>query len=87
MKNYLWSNIKVLSCLSTKLYELGPKIITSFCKFKYTYDRKVPPVILDGGKEIANCHGPRLPWHSNDGGLAQAMPQIQLMLWFQGLSL
>ena len=48
------------SCSSAIFYELGSKIIVNSCNFQYTYDKKVLPVILDGGNELllANFHGP-----------------------------
>ena len=49
------------SCVSTIFYNLGPTTITQNCKFDYYYNTNVPPVILDGGRDIlsANFHGPR----------------------------
>ena len=40
---------------------MAPKRITEACTFKYIYDGKVAPTILDGGSELllANYHGPR----------------------------
>ena len=47
-------------CSSTIFYDMGPKRGTEFCEFKYMYDAKVAPTILDGGKKLllANFHGP-----------------------------
>ena len=61
------------SCLSTIFYNLGPKTILKNCHFDYIYNQTVPPVILDGGKELllANFHGQRsLKCNSHNGGLA-----------------
>ena len=47
------------SCTSTIFYNLGPSVVTENCKFHYMYNATVPPVILDGGKEVllANFYG------------------------------
>ena len=49
------------SCASAIFYELGPSQVIKNCKFDYMYNETVPPVILDGGKDIllANFQGPR----------------------------
>ena len=40
------------SCASAIFYELGPSQVIKNCKFDYMYNETVPPVILDGGKDI-----------------------------------
>ena len=49
------------SCVSAIFFDLGPKVVSGNCKFDYTYNQTVPPVILDGGRQLllANFHGPR----------------------------
>ena len=49
------------SCASAIFYNLGPSVVTENCKFHYMYNATVPPVILDGGKEVllANFYGQR----------------------------
>ena len=49
------------SCVSAIFYNLGPATVTENCKFDYYYNTTVPPVILDGGRDVllANFHGPR----------------------------
>ena len=49
------------SCASAIFYHLGPQVVSRNCKFDYTYNQTVPPVILDGGRQLllANFHGPR----------------------------
>ena len=62
------------SCASAIFYELGPSQVIRNCKFDYMYNETVPPVILDGGKDIllANFQGPRsLKCTSVNGGLAK----------------
>ena len=57
---------------------MGAKRVTESCEFKYMYDAKVAPTILDGGKELllANFHGPRsLKCDTKDGGLAKPTPE------------
>ena len=39
-------------CMSAIFYNLGPSVVTKNCKFHYMYNTTVPPVILDGGKEV-----------------------------------
>ena len=39
-------------CASAIFYELGPSQVIRNCKFDYMYNETVPPVILDGGKDI-----------------------------------
>ena len=59
-------------------YELGPSQVIKNCKFDYLYNETVPPVILDGGKDIllANFQGPRsLKCTSVNGGLAKPAPE------------
>ena len=66
------------SCASAIFYDLGPKVISKNCKFDYTFHKSVPPVILDGGKDLllANFHGPRsLKCNSQNGGLARPIPE------------
>ena len=65
------------SCVSANFYNLGPATITQNCKFDFYYNI-VPPVILDGGKDVllANFHGPRsLKCSSVNGGLAKPAPE------------
>ena len=40
------------SCVSAIFYNLGPATITKNCKFDYYYNTTVPPVILDGGRDV-----------------------------------
>ena len=66
------------SCASAIFYELGPSQVIKNCKFNYMYNETVPPVILDGGKDIllANFQGPRsLKCTSINGGLAKPAPE------------
>ena len=66
------------SCVSAILYNLGQAIITKNCKFDYYYNITVPPVILDGGRDVllANFHGPMsLKCSSVNGGLAKPAPE------------
>ena len=61
-------------CVSAIFYDMGPKRVTESCEFKYMYDAKVAPTILDGGSQLllANFHGPRsLQCDTKDGGLAK----------------
>ena len=65
-------------CVSAIFYNLGPATITKNCKFDYYYNTTVPPVILDGGRDVllANFHGPRsLKCSSVNGGLAKPAPE------------
>ena len=65
------------SCSSTIFYNLGPCVVKENCKFHYMYNATVPPVILDGGKEVllANFYGQRsLTCASQNGGLAKPIP-------------
>ena len=39
-------------CGSAIFYDMGPKRVTQSCEFKYMYDAKVTPTILDGGNEL-----------------------------------
>ena len=51
---------------------------TKNCKFDYYYNTTVPPVILDGGRDVllANFHGPRsLKCSSVNGCLAKPAPE------------
>ena len=64
--------------MSTIFSNLGPKVVSRNCKFDYTYNQTVPPVILDGGRQLllANFHGPRLlKCNSQNGGLAKPAPE------------
>ena len=64
--------------MSAIFYNLGPVTITKNCKFDYYYNTTVPPVILDGGRDVllANFHGPRsLKCSSVNGGLAKPAPE------------
>ena len=66
------------SCVSAIFYNLGPATVTKNCKFDYYYNMTVPPVILDGGRDVllANFHGPRsLKCSSVNGGLAKPAPE------------
>ena len=66
------------SCVSAIFYNLGPATVTKNCKFDYYYNTTVPPVILDGGRDVllANFHGPRsLKCSSVNGGLANPAPE------------
>ena len=66
------------SCVSAIFYNLGPATITKNCKFDYYYNTFVPPVSLDGGRDVllANFHGPRsLKCSSVNGGLARPAPE------------
>ena len=66
------------SCASAIFYELGPPHVIKNCRFYYMYNETVPPVILDGGKDIllANFQGPRsLKCTSINGGLAKPAPE------------
>ena len=65
------------SCASAIFYELGPPQVIKNCRFDYMYNETVPPVILDGGKDIllANFQGPRsLKCTSINGELAKPAP-------------
>ena len=66
------------SCVSAIFYNLGPATVTKNCKFDYYYNTTVPPVILDGGRDVllANFHEPRsLKCNSMNGGLAKPAPE------------
>ena len=68
------------SCVSAIFYNLGPATIIKNCKFDYYYhyNTTVPPVILDGGRDmlLANFHGSRsLKCSSVNGGLAKPSPE------------
>ena len=66
------------SCVSAIFYNLGPATIAKNCKFDYYYNTTIPPVILDGGRDVllANFHGPRsLKCSSVNGGLAKLAPE------------
>ena len=66
------------SCVSAIFYNLGPATITKNCKFDYYYNTTVPPVILDGGRDVllANFHGSRsLKCSSVNEGLAKPAPE------------
>ena len=67
------------SCVSAIFYNLGPATVTKNCKSDYYYNTTVPPVILDGGRDVllANFHGPRaLKCSSVNGGLSKPAPEI-----------
>ena len=64
--------------MSAIFYNLGPATITKNCKLDYYYNTTVPPVILDGGRDVllANFHGPRsLKCSLVNGGLARPAPE------------
>ena len=66
------------SCASAIFYELGPQQVNKYCRFDYMYNATVPPVILDGGRDVilANFHGPRsLKCTSINGALAKPAPE------------
>ena len=66
------------SCPSAIFYELGPSQVIKNCKFNYMYNETVPPVILDGGKDVllANFQGLQsLKCTSINGGLAKPAPE------------
>ena len=66
------------SCVSAIFYNLGPETVTRNCRFDYYYNITVPPVILDGGRDVllANFHEPRsLKCSSVNGGLAKPAPE------------
>ena len=66
------------SCVSAIFYNLGPATITQNCKFDYYYNTTVPPIILDGGRDVllAKFHGSRsLKCSSVNGGLAKPAPE------------
>ena len=71
------------SYVSAIFYNLGPATITKNCKFDYYYNTTVPPVILDGGRDVllANFHGSRsLKCSSVNGGLARPAPEKYAMV-------
>ena len=66
------------SCVSAIFYNLGPATVTKNCRFDYYYNITIPPVILDGGRDVllANFQGPRsLKCSSVNGGLAKPAPE------------
>ena len=66
------------SCASAVFYELGPQQVIKSCRFDYIYNATVPPVILDGGRDVllANFHRPRLlKCTSINGRLAKPAPE------------
>ena len=66
------------SCVSAIFYNLGPATVTKNCRFDYYYNKTVPPVVLDGGRDVllANFHGPRsLKCSSVNRGLAKPAPE------------
>ena len=66
------------SCVSAIFYNLDPATVTKNGKFDYYYNTTVPPVILDGGRDVlvANFHGPRsLKCSSVNEGLAKPAPE------------
>ena len=65
-------------CVSAIFYNLGPATVTKNCRFDYYYNITIPPVILDGGRDVllANFHGPMsLKCSSVNGGLAKPAPE------------
>ena len=65
------------SCASAIFYNLGSKVVTEICKFHYMYNATVPPVILDGGKEVllAIFYGQRsLKCALQNDSLAKSIP-------------
>ena len=65
--------------MSAIFYNLDPATITKNCKFDYYYNTTVPPIILDGGRDVllANFHGPRaLKCSSVNGGLSKPVSEI-----------
>ena len=65
--------------MSAIFYNLGSKTITQNCKFDYYYNTTVPPIILNGGRDVllANFHGPRsLKCSSINGGLSKPAPKV-----------
>ena len=65
------------SCASAIFYELGPQQVIKNCRLDYMYNATVPPVILDGERNVllANFYGPRsLKCTSINGGLAKPAP-------------
>ena len=78
MKLFVVRHKSVNGCASAIFYDLGPKMATKSCTFKYMFDAKVPPTILDGGKNLllASFHGSRsLKCDTEDGGLAKPTPE------------
>ena len=70
------------SCASAIFYELGLQQVIKNCKLDYMYNATVPPVILDGGRDVllANFHGPRsLKCTSVNGGLAKPAPEHNML--------
>ena len=66
------------SCASAIFYELGLQQVIKNCRFDYMYNATVPPVILDGGRDVClvNFHGPRsLKSTAINGGLAKPAPE------------
>ena len=66
------------SCVSAIFCNLCPATITKNCKFNYYYNTTIPPVTLDGGRDVllANFHRPRsLKCSSVNGGLAKSAPE------------
>ena len=64
--------------MSAIFFNLGPATITKNCKFDYYYNTTVPPVILNGGRDVllAIFHGPRsLKCSSVNGGLVKPAPE------------
>ena len=66
------------SCVSAIFYNLGPATITKNSKFDYYYNTTVPPVILDGERDVllANFHGSRsLKCSSVNGHVVKPAPE------------
>ena len=77
------------SCAGAIFYELGSQQLIKNCKFDYMYNATVPPVILDGGRDVllANFHGPRsLKCTSINGGLAKPAPEHTYAVVNRGFS-
>ena len=65
------------SCTSAIIYNLGHSVVMENCKFHYMYNTTVPPVILDGGKDVllANFYGQgSLKCVSQNAGLVKSIP-------------
>ena len=68
----------MLSGTKANIHVQGSGVVTENCKFHYMYNATIPPVILDGGKEVllANFYGQRsLKCASQNGGLAKPIPE------------
>ena len=77
-------------CASAIFHDLSPNVVTESCTFKYMFDTKVLPTILDAGKKLllTNFHGTRsVKCDTEDGGLAKPAPLAYLCSSFQRSSL